>query len=68
MILALFLKVQKMQVSFAATGQEALGDDDIYSYDLIPVILIASGTVKDKASGKNLDNAMAVFSRKRWKH
>ncbi|MGD0711542.1 MAG: OmpA family protein [Bacteroidales bacterium] len=57
----LVFKSSKNAGFFCSNRPGGLGDDDIYSYDLIPVILTASGSVKDKASGKNLDYAMAVF-------
>lgn len=46
---------------FCSNRPGGQGDDDIYSYDLIPVVLCASGTIRDKATNKPLDNATALI-------
>ncbi len=61
MISGLVFKNSKNVGFFCSNRPGGLGDDDIYTYDLIPVILTASGSVKDKASGKGIDNAMVTF-------
>jgi peptidoglycan-associated lipoprotein len=57
----LVFKNSKNEGFFCSNRPGGLGDDDIYTYDLIPVIITASGSVKDKASGKGIDNAMITF-------
>ncbi|NTW33032.1 MAG: tetratricopeptide repeat protein, partial [Bacteroidetes bacterium] len=46
---------------FCSNRAGGVGDDDIYSYKLIPVLLSASGNVKDKATGKGLEDAVVLF-------
>jgi peptidoglycan-associated lipoprotein len=46
---------------FSSNRTGGVGDDDIYTFTKIPVILSASGNIKDKASNKNLENAVAIF-------
>lgn len=46
----LVFKNSKNEGFFCSNRIGGMGDDDIYSYNLIPVILIASGTVKDNLS------------------
>lgn len=38
-----------------------VGDDDIYSFKLIPVVLSVSGNVRDKQSQKNLSGVMVTL-------
>ena len=57
----LVFKDTKDEGFFCSNRSGGLGDDDIYTYKLIPVIITASGNIKDKATSKNLDNAVAVF-------
>jgi len=57
----LVFKNSKNEGLFSSNRPGGIGDDDIYTYNLIPVILVASGNIKDKATLKNLENAVAVF-------
>lgn len=57
----LVFKDSKNEGFFCSNRIGGLGDDDIYTYELIPVIITASGNIKDKATSKNLENAVAVF-------
>jgi len=57
----LVFKDSKNAGFFCSNRTGGVGDDDIYSYDLIPVILTATGTIKDKASLKSIENASVVF-------
>ncbi|MDD3875955.1 MAG: OmpA family protein [Bacteroidales bacterium] len=42
---------------FSSNRTGGLGDDDIYSFDLIPVTIIASGTIMDKENNVNVPGA-----------
>jgi len=57
----LVFKDSKNEGFFCSNRIGGVGDDDIYTYEMIPVIITASGNIKDKASNKNLENAVAVF-------
>jgi len=57
----LVFKDSKNEGFFCSNRSGGIGDDDIYTYDLIPVILSATGNIKDKTSLKNLENATVVF-------
>ncbi len=57
----LVFKNSKKEGFFSSNRPGGVGDDDIYTYDLIPVILTATGNVKDKATNKNLEDATVVF-------
>ena len=57
----LIFKKSKNEGFFCSNRPGGIGDDDIYTYNLIPVILTATGNIKDKATNKNLENAVAVF-------
>ena len=46
---------------FCSNRTGGVGDDDIYSYSKIPVILTAVGYVRDKQTEKGLDNAIVYF-------
>ena len=54
----LVFKSNKEHGLFCSNRPGGLGDDDIYTYDLIPVILTLKGNVKDKSSNKNLADAI----------
>jgi peptidoglycan-associated lipoprotein len=57
----LVFKDNKNEGFFCSNRIGGVGDDDIYTYEKIPVIITASGNIKDKATSKNLENAVAVF-------
>jgi peptidoglycan-associated lipoprotein len=57
----LVFKGSKDNGFFCSNRPGGLGDDDIYTYNLIPVIYTASGIITDKATGKKLENAIAYF-------
>lgn len=57
----LVFKGSKDHGFFCSNRPGGIGDDDIYAYDLIPVILTVKGNVKDKASNKNLEQAIVIF-------
>lgn len=46
---------------FTSNRTGGVGDDDIYVFSKIKIVLAASGNIKDKATSKNLENAVAVF-------
>jgi len=57
----LIFKKNKNEGLFTSNRVGGAGTDDIYSYDLIPVILTVKGNVKDKSSNKNIDKAVLIF-------
>jgi peptidoglycan-associated lipoprotein len=57
----LIFKDSKNEGFFCSNRIGGVGDDDIYYFDLVPVILTAVGNVKDKTSGVGLDNAIVYF-------
>jgi len=57
----LIFKISKDEGLFSSNRIGGVGDDDIYSYDLVPVILTVIGNVKDIKSKKNLENAIIYF-------
>jgi len=46
---------------FCSNRVGGVGNDDIYTFSLIPVILTASGNIKDKATNKNLEDAVVLL-------
>lgn len=46
---------------FCSNRNGGVGDDDIYAYALIPVILTADGYVRDKQTEKGLSDAVVYF-------
>lgn len=57
----LVFKNSKNEGFFCSNRIGGLGDDDIYSYYLIPVILTASGTIKDNVSLKGIEGVEVYF-------
>ncbi len=47
---------------FCSNRQGGLGDDDIYSFSLIPVILSASGVITDKVTKKIIEGAIVTIT------
>jgi len=46
---------------FSSNRKGGLGDDDIYAFDLLPVSIIASGTIVDKENKKNIPDATVTL-------
>jgi len=46
---------------FCSNRVDGVGNDDIYTFSLVSVILTASGNIKDKATNKNLEEALVLF-------
>ncbi len=46
---------------FSSNRAGGLGDDDIYSFDLLPVMIVASGTIIDKENKKNIPDATVTL-------
>ncbi|HQI45128.1 MAG TPA: OmpA family protein [Bacteroidales bacterium] len=57
----MIFKDSKDEGLFSSNRLGGVGDDDLYSYDLVPVILTVIGNVKDIKSKKNLENAIIYF-------
>lgn len=46
---------------FSSNRQGGAGDDDIYAFDLLPVMITASGTIIDKENKKNIPDATVTL-------
>lgn len=57
----LVFKNKKNEGFFCSNRSGGIGDDDIYIYSRIPVILTADGYVRDKSTEKGLSDAVVFF-------